>query len=229
MVLISRDTASKLFEEVCYQVMHYGEEIDSRIGKTKHLTNVTLELSNPNNSLIDLPWRKASKKYLKAELEWYNSCDPSVEFIGQYAKTWLAIADKDGKVNSNYGYLVHKKFGFDQFEWCFEHLKNNLYDRQSVLHFKWAQEDFGLDTPCTLSMQFTVFNNKLEAHTYMRSNDAFYGFCNDIVWFTYLQIEMYKRLKEIYPDLELGSYYHTVGDFHIYEKDWTKIPAVVNF
>lgn len=226
-VNISRDNASELFEEITNLVTVYGEEIDSRIGKTRHLTNVNLCLTDPTNNMVDLPWRKTSKKYVKAEMEWYNSCDPSIEFISKYAKTWSEIADKDGKVNSNYGYLMRVKFGFDQFEHCFNKLSKNIHDRQSVIHFKWAQEDFGLDTPCTICLQFLVYRNELQAHTYMRSNDAFYGFCNDIVWFTSLQIDMYNRLREVYPDLKLGSYFHTVGDFHIYEKDWEKIPNIM--
>jgi thymidylate synthase len=224
MCTISRGSASSLFEEITTLVMVYGEEIDSRIGKTRHLTNVTLCLSDPTNNMVNLPWRKTSKKYVEAELQWYESADPSVEFISKYAKTWSMIADKDGKVNSIYGYLVKKKYGFDQFEYCFNKLSKNKHDRQSIIHFKWAQEDFGLDTPCTVSMQFMIYKDELQAHTYMRSNDAFYGFCNDIVWFTHLQIQMYNRLKEIYPELKLGAYFHTVGDFHIYEKDWSKIP-----
>lgn len=224
---INRGSASELFEEITTLVMAYGEVTESRIGKTKHLTNVCLGLTDPTNNMVNLPYRKVSKKYIKAELEWYESADPSVEFISKYAKTWGEIADKDGKVNSNYGYLVKKKFGFNQFNHCFEKLNKNLHDRQAVIHFKWAQEEFGLDTPCTLSMQFTVFKNELNANVYMRSNDAFWGFCNDIVWFTSLQIDMYNLLKVKHPDLKLGTYYHTVGDFHIYEKDWVKIPEVM--
>lgn len=230
MFSVTRESATDVFAEVCYLVMNYGEEVESRIGKTKHLTNITLVLTNPKNNMVNTGWRKTSKKYIDAEFKWYKSCDRNVSWIGQYAKTWNMIADKDGNVNSNYGHLIHKKFGFDQFEYCFEKLNKDLHDRQAIIHFKWANsgEEFGLDTPCTIMMQFTVFNNKLEAHTYMRSNDAFYGYCNDVVWFTYLQMEMYNRLKEKWTDLELGSYYHTVGDFHIYEKDWKKIPAVIN-
>lgn len=225
---IRRASANELFEEITTLVMSFGEEIESRVGKTKHLTNVSLVLSNPRDSMINLPYRKTSEKYIKAELEWYDSADPSVEFISKHAKLWAEIADKDGKVNSNYGFLMKKKFGFDQFEYSVNKLKKNKHDRQAMIHFKWAQEDFGLDTPCTVSIQFMIFNDELQAHTYMRSNDAFWGFCNDVVFFTKLQIDLYERLKETYPELTLGSYHHTVGDFHIYEKDWKKIPFVMN-
>ena len=161
MFSISRGSASQLFEEITTLVMAYGEEIDSRVGKTRHLTNVTLSLSNPENNMVDLPWRKTSKKYVDAELQWYESADPSVEFISQYAKLWADIADKDGNANSNYGYLVQKKYGFDQFEHCFNKLAKNKHDRQSVIHYKWAQEDFGLDTPCTVCMQFMIYKASL--------------------------------------------------------------------
>ena len=227
-ICVNRNSANELFEEITTLVMSFGEETQSRIGKTMHLTNVTLGLHDPRNNLVNLPYRKTSKKYIKAELEWYESANPSADFIKQYAKTWGEIADKDGNVNSNYGYLMTKKFGFNQFEYCYDKLSKNKHDRQAIIHFKWAQEDFGLDTPCTSTIQFTIFKDKLYAHTYMRSNDAFWGFCNDIVFFTKLQVDMFERLKKTYPELKLGTYFHTVGDFHIYEKDWHKIPFVMN-
>lgn len=221
---ITRGSANELFEEVTTLVMSYGEETDSRIGKTIHLTNLTLALTNPEDNIVDLPYRKTSRKYIEAELKWYESADPSADFIKHYAKTWGRIADENGNVNSNYGYLMKEKYGFNQFDYCYDKLSKSKHDRQAIIHFKWADENFGLDTPCTSTLQFTVFKNKLHAHIYMRSNDAFWGFCNDIVFFTKLQVDMHRKLKEIYPELELGTYFHTVGDFHIYEKDWKKIP-----
>lgn len=219
------ETASELFEKVTQEVMKNGETVTSRVGGAKHITNVNLELTNPRENMVMLPYRKVSKKYLKAEIEWYKSANPSADYIKQFAKLWGEIADENGNVNSNYGYLIKKKFGFNQWDYIAEKLRKNIHDRQAVLHFKWAQEDFGQDTPCTLSMQFVVINNKLEAHVYMRSNDAFWGFCNDIVWFTMLHVDMLEEIQRNHPEVELGSYFHTVGDFHIYEKDWNKIPT----
>ena len=51
----------------------------------------------------------------------------------------------------------------------------------------------------------------------MRSNDIIFGLCNDIFNFCLFQQLMLNELREIYPDLELGSYYHSTGSLHLYE------------
>jgi hypothetical protein len=51
--------------------------------------------------------RKPNLKYLERELEWYESQSLFVKDIpGKTPAIWEAVADKDGKINSNYGYLV---------------------------------------------------------------------------------------------------------------------------
>jgi thymidylate synthase len=78
------------------------------------------------------------------------------------------------------------------------------------------------DVPCTLSLQFFIRENKLHLHVHMRSNDAVWGLTNDLFSFTLFQECMLLDLQETYPDkfgsLELGSYYHTAGSLHIYER-----------
>jgi len=51
----------------------------------------------------------------------------------------------------------------------------------------------------------------------MRSNDIIFGLCNDVFNFSLFQQLMLNELREIYPDLELGSYYHIAGSLHLYE------------
>ena len=48
-------------------------------------------------------------------------------------------------------------------------------------------DTYAKDTPCTYAVQFTVLNNKLNMSVVMRSNDLWYGFCNDQYCFSKLQ------------------------------------------
>ena len=52
----------------------------------------------------------------------------------------------------------------------------------------------------------------------MRSNDIFYGLTFDAPFFSFLQQSVYLKLKETYPDLELGVYYHFADNLHFYER-----------
>ncbi len=76
---------------------------------------------------------------------------------------------------------------------------------------------YSRDTPCTYAIQFTVVNNRLNMCVTMRSNDLWYGFCNDQYCFAQLQILVAQE-----TDYELGSYYHFAHNLHLYEKDLGK-------
>lgn len=219
-------TATELFEKAVDKLLTEGEEVTSRGSKTRRLTGVTFILDDPLQNIVQTKWRKISMEYIDAELKWYDSMDPDVTEIGKIAKLWTRICDKDNKANSNYGYLIGKKYGFDQFQYCADLLLEDKYTRQAIMHLKWPDTDFGLDTPCTISLQFLITKDTLELHTFMRSNDIWWGFCNDIAYFTELQKRMLHLLNEsMQSHLEIGRYVHHVGDLHMYEKDWHKAPS----
>ena len=73
------------------------------------------------------------------------------------------------------------------------------------------------DIPCTQFLQVFIRDNKLHLCVNMRSNDIIFGLCNDVFNFALFQQLMLNELREIYPDLELGSYYHITGSLHLYE------------
>ena len=53
---------------------------------------------------------------------------------------------------------------------------------------------------------------------YMRSNDAVFGFCNDVYTFCLFQQLMLNELNLRMANLELGEYCHYAGSFHVYER-----------
>ena len=215
--LLKSNCATDAFEKAYNTVLHHGEEVDSRIGKTKHLTDVTIEISNPCHNICLNPQRNLSLRYTLGELQWYFSGSNKVSDIAPYAKMWKDLSDDGETVNSAYGYRIFHQFGFDQLEYCINKLKSNKYDRQAVIHIKDASNKPTKDTPCTCLIQFTCYQGRLNAHVYMRSNDIWLGLPYDVVFFTCLQQIVAERVG-----LPMGTYYHTVGDLHLYEKHWNK-------
>lgn len=214
---IECDTVTDAFEKGFNFLTQYGEIVESRIGKTKHLTDVTFIVKNPYHNVCLNPQRNLSLRYLLGELRWYLSGSNKVEDIGKYAKMWYSLSDDGETVNSAYGYRIFHKFGFDQLQYCIDKLKKNPYDRQCVIHIKEATDKPTKDTPCTCLLQFTCFQGRLNLHTYMRSNDIWLGTPYDMAFFTILlQIVSEKT------GIPAGKYYHTVGDLHVYEKHWNK-------
>ncbi len=70
------------------------------------------------------------------------------------------------------------------------------------------------DHPCTIAANFRIRDEKLLMSTYMRSNDAHWGWPYDAVAFTGLQLSIAYWL-----DIEPGPYTHHAASFHIYTKD----------
>lgn len=211
------DTVTDAFEKAYNFVSDFGETVVSRIGKTKHVTDITFLVSNPYHNVCLNPQRNLSLRYLVGEIQWYLSGSNKVEDIGKYAKMWYDLSDDGETVNSAYGYRIFHKFGFDQLQYCIDKLKKNPYDRQCILHIKEASNKPTKDTPCTCLLQFTCFNGKLNLHTYMRSNDIWLGLPYDMGFFTVLLQIVAKEVG-----LPVGVYYHTVGDLHLYERHWDK-------
>ena len=208
---------TEAFEKAYQRVSKKGEKVSSRIGTTKHLTNVTIEVAHPELGVCLNPQRNMSLKYMIGEIKWYMSGSNKVADIAKYAKMWASLSDDGETVNSAYGYRIQHMFGFDQLQYCIDKLKQNPYDRQCVIHIKDASNKPTKDTPCTVALQFTLERGKLNMHTYMRSNDIWLGLPYDMAFFTCLQQIVAKAIGA-----PLGSYYHTVGDLHLYEKHWNK-------
>ena len=100
------------------------EEVDELIMKVwndKELSNFKFELKDINQSIVTI--RDLSKKYLLAELLWYINERNDKAFIGQFASMWNNISDDGVTNNSAYGYILGKKYGFNQIEQIIELLK----------------------------------------------------------------------------------------------------------
>ena len=65
---------------------------------------------------------------------------------------------------------------------------------------------------------FFVRDNKLMMKVQMRSNDVFYGLTFDAPFFSFLHQSVWHILKQTYPDLEIGYYFHFADNLHFYER-----------
>ena len=198
-----------------YEYLHdkiIQEGID--FGDTKALFNVGFYMTDPKDRKIINKEREWKEDYAEAEWQWYLSGDPKVSTLGDiYGKVpeiWKRMADADGKVNSNYGYQWDRN---GQLDMVLEMLKHNKDTRQACISIYDGKEisDYAFDTPCTYAVQFTIVNNRLDMCVTMRSNDLWYGFCNDQYQFSKLQELMAFRL-----DIETGTYYHFAHNMHLY-------------
>lgn len=200
-------TANDAFQILAKRIIDIG----IRQKNTLTLYNVLLVIRDPLNRDITTPWRKWSKKYAEREWAWYLSQDRSVEEIKKYAPIWDQMHGGDNIVNSNYGWQWNRE---GQLGKIVELLQEDPSTRRAVVTIYDGKEisEYAHDTPCTLSLHFQIIDNKLDLTVNMRSNDLWYGFCNDQYCFTKLQESVALSLNR-----PIGNYFHFVSNLHLYD------------
>ena len=183
-------------------------------GDTKALFNVGFTLSNPLENYIFNKERNWKPDYAEAEWQWYLSGDPNIKKLGElYGKIppiWERMADSKGNVMSNYGWQMYRN---DQLDYVVAKLKHEKDTRHAAISIYDCKEhkSYSKDTPCTYAIQFTIIDNRLNMAVLMRSNDLWYGFCNDQYCFSMIQKLVADRL-----DIKVGEYYHYAHNLHLY-------------
>ena len=181
---------------------------------TKALFNIGFTLIEPRARRITDKKRNWKEDYAEAEWKWYLSEDRNISKLGDiYGKVpeiWKRMADSNGNVNSNYGWQWGRN---DQIDYVVNLLKREKYTRQATLSIYDGKEHdkYTYDTPCTYAVQFTITDNRLNMCVTMRSNDLWYGFCNDQYQFSKLQEMISDEIK-----VDVGTYYHFAHNLHIY-------------
>ena len=214
--------ANEAFEYWYQCISHYGTDFAG----TKALFNIGFEMAKPYERNIIHEWRKFRQDYAFAEWEWYLSEDRNVkklrELYGKVPAIWNNMADEHGNVNSNYGYQWARN---SQLDYVVDKLRRDPNTRQATISIYDGKEHslYERDTPCTYAIQFTVVNNELNMCVTMRSNDLWFGFCNDQYCFSQLQ-----ELVAGEAHYDIGTYFHFAHNLHLYERDLGKFLKPTN-
>ena len=217
-------------------VYSLGQPVSPRGLPTWELLDAHLELKNPRDRLVTSRARRINVAFGIAEfmstmvgvsdISWFT------KFIQDYDKFSSDGKTLDGCYGDRVVYAsqvpdptdVHEGWMTVDHHQILEAHDKLLKDpdtRQAVVSI-YQREDLhglgGLNTPCTLNLQFLLRQGYLHLITTMRSNDAFKGTPYDIFQFTMIQEWMANELA-----VQLGTYHHNAGSLHIYQPDVEKI------
>lgn len=204
------NNANEAFEYILDKLIINGQDFDN----TKTLFNLGFYILNPLDNIITNKERAWKQEYADAEWKWYltgnKSIDKLGEIYGSIPPIWENMTDLNRCVNSNYGYQWKRNH---QLDYIVAKLKDNPNTRHAAITIYDGKEHqkYRKDTPCTYAVQFTIFKNVLNMSVMMRSNDIWFGFCNDQYCFSMLQKSVADRLS-----INVGSYFHFAHNFHIY-------------
>lgn len=206
-------------------ITHDAGSVESRDGAVVgEIINAVTIIKDPTRCILRSPIRKLPMRYMVGELLWYLSGKCNLKAIQLYTEAWDRMSDDGVYVNSNYGDRIQHAFcefsgeRFDQLKMVEKMLTEHPESRQAVIHIKQARNLNKYptkDVNCTVCLQFFIREGKLYMTTYMRSNDLWMGFPNDVFQFTAIQIYLAMRLG-----VQLGSYTHIAGSLHLYDRDY---------
>lgn len=181
---------------------------------------------------------KPNPDYIERELEWYLKESLNVNDIpGDVPQIWKDVSDRDGYINSNYGYLVYNRDNGSQFLKVWEELVANpnsrravmIYNRPSI-HEEYDRNGMS-DFICTNAVQYLLRDDKLNAIVQMRSNDVVFGYKNDYAWQEYVLNDLVENYNLAHTRAEdhisPGTITWQVGSLHIYQRHFKFVEAEI--
>ena len=224
---------NEAFVEELAKLKTSGNQVNSRGSKQLERTFVNFTIKDPTQIDILVPARKFNKNYAVAEWLWYLSANQKVNNIAKLASIWADIQDSYGEAESNYGsyiFPLDARCLISQWDWVVDELESDSDSRRATIAINqpYHKEKNSKDYPCTQYMHFFIRDGKLDLGVYMRSNDAVFGFCNDVFTFSLFHQLMLNHLNDKGMGIKLGEYVHNAGSFHIYERHWKMMDKILN-
>lgn len=172
---------------------------------------------------------KLNKEYVQKELDWYLKKSLNVYDMDNPPTIWKQVADDNGFINSNYGYLIFSDENYNQYKNVLNELKQHPFSRRAVMIYtrpsmQYEYNKNGMsDFICTNAVSYFIRNNKVHCIVQMRSNDIVFGYKNDRYWQKYV-------LEKLAGDLQIesGNIYWQVANLHLYERHFYIIKDLVN-
>lgn len=203
------------FGKLVRHVLKNGDYVDPGGNPTIEMLSFQFETKDPRDRIVTDPIRKMNLAFGYAE--WlgmmFNIND--VDFYTTYIQGYGRYSTDGVEVDGAYGRRIHEHG--NQIAAVIEMLKKDPSQRRAIVQIydprDLTQKRGMKNTPCTLHWQFLVRNNRLEMIVSMRSNDVVWGLTFDQFAFSMVQEYVANELG-----LELGSYRHHAGSFHIYER-----------
>ncbi len=187
-------------------------------------------LENPRDRLISDPIRSINIFQSVGHFLWITQGSFSLAQISYYQSIAKKFSSDRFKMIGAYGPRLFGIHHLNQIEHVITTLTQEPLKRRAIASIylpQYDQHEQVDEVPCTLNLQYLIRNGRLNAVTYMRSQDAFKILPYDVFLFTMLQEYITTFLQAVY-DVELGEYHHYSGSFHIYTDDIIQIKNVIN-
>ncbi len=188
--------------------------------RSREILGAAYRLTDPRERIVRTPSRRTNIFFNFAEALWYLSGSNSLEPVRFYAPS-ISAYSADGRTLCGTAYgpriFTFGGAGVNQWQNVVKTLSADPDSKRAFIQI-FAPEELlsadNIDVACTIGLQYMIREGRLHAVTYMRANDAYRGSVSDVFSFTFLQELLAHQLG-----LELGTYTHVAGSYHLYESD----------
>ena len=205
--------------------------------RTVELIGARIDFYGVRQAVMDFgPAKKTNEKYVNQELAWYLSEDLNVDPMMSNVHIWQTICDKDGKINSNYGWLIFSEKNGYQYMNCVDRLVENPNTKRGVMIYTrpsmWTdcKKNGMQDFICTDGVQCVIREGRLIYMVKQRSCDLIFGLFNDLAWHQWVYNEMTKDLRSRGVHLVgEGMIMYFPFNLHVYEKHFERLTKMVEY
>lgn len=203
----------KEYSELLHKVCRHGEKLNSRNGKTRQLTNLTIS-ADLSKGLPIVTGKKIFPKSCFIETEWMLRGLTNVNWLNEKGvKIWNEWADDNGDLGPVYGKQLRNFNGIDQLKELVNSLKKDYYSRRHIVSY-WNPSDLKNMKlpPCHYAFQLVTYKDKIDCVVSMRSLDMFIGLPYDILMYSIILTSLSKEVNK-----QPGVVYINAAAAHVYE------------
>lgn len=208
-----------IYKQHLEYVLENGEKRSSR---GLHYTDVPNHriAFDMNNGFVVNEARKVYKRYAITEAAWVLNGQNDLATVARVNTRMSEFSDNGYSLAGAYGPKV-----VDQIPYIVRTLNADTGSRQAVMTIWERKPEKSKDIPCTIGLQFRIWDKKLQTTVYMRSSDLFLGIPYDLFVFTMVTAEIRRQLAD---DYGLGEITFMLGSSHIYDHNVDKCKEIIN-
>lgn len=218
MYYVSEDLAED-YARILHIVRDRGLEVAPRGLSTREILSFTLCLRDPTRALARGTGRKIHTGLAAAE---------ALQLVGGFSDPGAMSRISPHLTQFTDGGVFHAPYGprtSSQIQPAIDWFRRDKDTRKAWVQVWDPMQDLMTgdtrDHPCTTAIQFMIRDDRLNAHVFMRANDAWRGFPYDVFQFCQLQLAVADCLR-----IEPGIYFHHATSFHLYEDNLEQVSTL---
>lgn len=205
------------------ELLRLGQPVAPRGQATLEVLHERRVSINTRSPVVTSIARKLNYQFMCAEALWILHGDDRVEPLARFIKRMVEFSDDGLHLAGAYGPRIMPQVPF-----VVEALCHEPCTRQAALTIWTPSPEPSKDIPCTIGLVFTARGDRLHAHVYMRSSDAWLGVPYDLFSFSMLLTHVCCLVNEraslgLYP----GQLSISMTSAHIYQRDVERAGVVL--